>query len=50
MSAPEQYLQLVNEIAFAVAILMTVVFYAEYKKCENKIERDELLDQFLNKK
>ena len=37
----------VNEFSFLIGIIVTVLFYLEYKKCEVEIEKQEMLDQFL---
>ena len=38
----------VYEISFLMGILITVLFYFEYKKCAVEIEKQEMLDHFLN--
>ena len=38
----------VYEISFLMGILITVLFYFEYKKCTAEIQNQEMLDQFLN--
>ena len=37
----------VYEISFFMGILITVLFYFEYKKCTVEIEKQEMLDHFL---
>ncbi len=38
----------VYELSFIVGIIVTVAFYIEYKKCAVEIEKQEMLDHFLN--
>jgi len=38
---------LVNEFAFLMALFIVIVFYAEYKKCVHKIDKEEMLNSFL---
>lgn len=38
----------INELSFVMGIIVTIAFYIEYKKCEAAIEKQEMLDQFLN--
>jgi hypothetical protein len=38
---------LINELAFFMALLIVIVFYTEYKKCVHKIEKEEMLNSFL---
>lgn len=46
----EQYIQIINEMSFLLALLLVAVFYMEYKRCEEEIEREEMLENFLNEK
>ncbi|HVG14771.1 MAG TPA: hypothetical protein VM935_07420 [Chitinophagaceae bacterium] len=39
---------LINEFAFFMALLIVIVFYTEYKKCVQKIDKEEMLNSFLN--
>ena len=38
----------VNELSFLMGIVITIAFYIQYKKCSAEIEREEMLDHFLN--
>ena len=38
----------VNELSFLLGIIITIAFYVQYKKCDAEIEREEMLDHFLN--
>jgi hypothetical protein len=40
--------QLINQLAFLIAFVIVVIFYSEYKKCIAQIEKQEMLNQFLN--
>jgi hypothetical protein len=37
-----------NEIAFILALSVVSFFYTAYKKCEDEIEKEKMLEQFLN--
>jgi hypothetical protein len=37
----------VYELSFVMGIIVTLVFYFEYKKCVIEIENQDMLDQFL---
>ncbi len=37
-----------NELAFLMALIIILIFYAEYKKCLTQIKKQEMLHQFLN--
>lgn len=37
-----------NEIAFIVALSVVSFFYTAYKKCEEEIEKEKMLEQFLS--
>ena len=37
----------INEIAFLLSIFVTALFYAEYKKYNYELEKEEMLDNFL---
>ena len=37
----------IYEISFLMGIVITVLFYFEYKKCSFEIEKQEMLDSFL---
>ena len=50
LNASDQYIGMINELAFTVALLITVIFYVEYKKCEEQIKKEEMLERFLNEK
>lgn len=38
----------VNEFSFILGIIVTIIFYVEYKKCTVEIEKQDMLDHFLN--
>ena len=38
----------VNELSFIMGVIITIAFYIQYKKCNAEIEREEMLDHFLN--
>lgn len=37
----------IYEFSFLMGIIVTIVFYIEYKKCAVEIEKEEMLDRFL---
>ena len=37
----------VNEVSFLLGVIITVLFYIEYKKCDAETDKEEMLDQFL---
>jgi len=37
-----------DEIAFVVAVGVVSIFYTAFKKCEEEIEKEKMLEQFLN--
>ena len=37
-----------NEICFAAAVLISVLFYRQYKKYEQEAEKEEMIEKFLN--
>jgi len=37
----------VNELSFLLGIIVTIIFYIEYKKCAAEIEKQDMLDHFL---
>lgn len=41
------FAELVYEASFLVGVIITVLFYFEYKKCAVEIEKQEMLDRFL---
>ncbi len=36
-----------NEVCFSVAMIISILFYKQYKKYEQEAEREELIDSFL---
>ena len=48
LNTPNFFAERVNELSFLVGIIITVVFYFEYKKCVAEIEKQDMLDHFLN--
>jgi hypothetical protein len=38
----------INELSFIMGIIITIAFYIEYKKCAAEIEKQDMLDHFLN--
>ena len=48
ISTINSFADLVYELSFVVGIIITVIFYIEYKKCAVEIEKQEMLDHFLN--
>jgi hypothetical protein len=36
-----------NEVCFSLAMLISLLFYRQYKKYEAEAEREEMVDQFL---
>lgn len=42
------FAETVYELSFIVGIIVTIAFYIEYKKCAIEIEKQEMLDHFLN--
>jgi hypothetical protein len=38
----------VNELTFLMGVVITIAFYIQYKKCNAEIEREEMLEHFLN--
>lgn len=47
LSTPDFFAERVNEFTFLLGILVTIIFYREYKKCAVAIEKEEMLDHFL---
>lgn len=39
-----------NEVCFSAALLVSVLFYRQYKKYESEAEREEMIHKFLRKK
>jgi len=38
-----------NEICFSAAMIISFLFYKQYKKYEEEADREELIEQFLNR-
>jgi hypothetical protein len=38
----------INALSFIMGIIITIAFYIEYKKCATEIEKQDMLDHFLN--
>lgn len=39
-----------NEVCFSAAMLVSFLFYKQYKRYEEEAEREELIDNFLRDK
>ncbi|HWJ91283.1 MAG TPA: hypothetical protein VNR87_09240 [Flavisolibacter sp.] len=37
-----------NEVCFSLALIVSVLFYRQYKKYEAEAERQEMIEQFLS--
>ena len=37
-----------NEVCFSVAMIISLLFYKQYKKYEEEAEREEMIERFLN--
>ena len=37
-----------NEVCFTVAMIISVLFYRQYKKYEEEAEREEMIESFLS--
>jgi hypothetical protein len=37
-----------NEVCFTAALVISVLFYRQYKKYEAEEKRDEMIEKFLN--
>ena len=37
-----------NEFCFAVAVIISALFYRQYKKYEGEAEKEEMIENFLN--
>jgi hypothetical protein len=37
-----------NELCFGAAVIISVLFYRQYKKYEEEAEREEMIEKFLN--
>ena len=37
-----------NEVCFTVAMIISVLFYRQYKKYEEEAEREEMIEGFLS--
>jgi hypothetical protein len=37
-----------NELTFIMGVIITIAFYVQYKKYDAEIEREEMLEHFLN--
>jgi hypothetical protein len=48
LNTPNLFADRVNEFSFLMGIIITVLFYFEYKKCIVQIEKEDMLDKFLN--
>jgi len=48
ISTINSFADLIYELSFFAGIIITAVFYIEYKKCAVEIEKQEMLDHFLN--
>ena len=44
----DRFTYLIHSIAFILAVIITIYFYAAYKQYLAQMQRDELLDHFLN--
>jgi hypothetical protein len=45
---PAQLILDLNDISLILALLVSVLFYRQYKKYEEEISREETIEQFLN--
>ena len=48
LHTPDFFADRVNELSFLLGIIVTIIFYVEYKKCTAAIEKQDMLDHFLN--
>ena len=48
LSTTNLFAELVYELSFITGIIIILAFYVEYKKCAVEIEKQEMLDRFLN--
>jgi hypothetical protein len=48
INTPDFFADSVNQFSFLIGVAITIIFYVEYKKCAVEIEKQEMLDQFLN--
>jgi hypothetical protein len=47
LQASELFLTRADEVAFILSLVVTGLFYTEYKKYKQQVEREEMLDNFL---
>jgi hypothetical protein len=38
-----------NEISFFLGLVITLLFYRQYRKYEEQVEREEMIEQLLSK-
>lgn len=48
LNTPDFFADRVNELSFLLGIIVTILFYIEYKKCEADMKKEDMLDHFLN--
>lgn len=47
LQATELFVTRADEIAFILSLIVTGLFYSEYRKYQQQVEREEMLDNFL---
>ena len=47
LNIPNLFAERVYELSFIMGIVLTLVFYVEYKKCVAELEKEDMLDHFL---
>lgn len=45
--ATNEYLALSNELSLIAGVIISVAFYFQYRKYNQQIEREEMIDNFL---
>lgn len=45
---PAQFIFDPNDVSLILALLVSVLFYRQYKRYEEEISREETIEQFLN--
>lgn len=48
LASTNLFAERVYELSFLMGLIITILFYFEYKKCSIEIEKQEMLDRFLN--
>ena len=48
LQVTDEFTETVHQIAFVLALLLSMIFYAAYKKYMIQMQNDDMIDHFLN--